>query len=435
MFFILILFSLVNLSWAQDVSPRKLYLAPLEQVNISVPQGQKISIQGKKIFNIEDMGHKIKITAKTEGDAQIRIGSSTVMIHIVNKSKIDFFKALNEKLKEFIGLRAEIKNGEVFLTGNIHRLSDWQSAVEIASEHSAFFYVQARLDADIKDAAIDWIRSLMRLNNLPLPHLVFEPELSAILPEDDKKIETLWAQSLNPLGIKIKFEKSQLATQPLVRVRIVVAEVNKKVQSQLGVEWPDMISATISPKLSSPDKLEIFLKAMEQNGLGQILASPNLLARSGSEADFLAGGEFGIKINTTKTKEVVWKRHGIYLKIKPQADRSGRLSIELSTEISLIDASQSVDGIPALKTNRMATHFDLSQPRTIVLSGLIRQDWGQSRDGIMGLSKLPILGALFRSDDYFNNKTELVIFVTPEIVSDTENSGTTLLPKSWTNHD
>lgn len=423
------------LSLSLMASANDFYLIPHASHSINVTPGQAIHVKGRKILHVEDKGNKIKVTARDLGTATVTVGARIHRFYIIEKAKTEFLKALHTKLKSFLGLTAEFQDGEIILTGRLHRLSDWQDIAELAGEFESSYKIRAKFDSEVKQEARRWLADKLQHAGLTLPQILFEPQVKALIPEDQKNLSSLWDQLLSPLGIIRSYEKSQLAVEPLIRVRIVVAEINKKLQSQIGIEWPDMISATLAPKFSGPTSLEIFLKAMEQKGLGQILASPNLLARSGSEADFLAGGEFAIKIVTSRTKEVVWKRHGIYLKIKPRADRSGHLSVELSTEVSLVDASQAIDGVPALKINRMSTHFDLSQARTIVLSGLIRTDWGQSQNGLRGLANLPLIGGLFRSENFYNNKSELVIFVTPEILNDQEQNTSELLPKGWVKHD
>src|SRR5690606_34986207 len=122
-----------------------------------------------------------------------------------------------------------------------------------------------------------------------------------------------------PYGVGLNFEKSQISTQPLVRIQITVAEVSRQLQRKIGVEWPHAVAAQLSPKLKGPEELGIFLHALEDDGLGHVLASPTLLARSGGEAEFLAGGEIPIRITNGKRFEVIWKRHGIYLQMKPHA--------------------------------------------------------------------------------------------------------------------
>jgi pilus assembly protein CpaC len=190
---------------------------------------------------------------------------------------------------------------------------------------------------------------------------------------------------------------------------------------QYGLKWPDTYSARILPQgLERTEDLIFNGKALEESGHGKILASPNIICRSGKEAEFLAGGEFPIKILNYKVQDIVWKRYGILLRVKPKADSAGRISLSIETEISTIDKSTAVDGVPGLLTNRVSSHFDLTQPRTIALSGLIKNEDGTSSAGIPYLSRVPILGPLFSSKDFQEKRTELVIFVRPSILSETE---------------
>src|SRR5690606_20444887 len=108
--------------------------------------------------------------------------------------------------------------------------------------------------------------------------------------------------------------------------------------------------------------------------------------------------------------------HGIMLSFKPLADRSGKLSLSLSVEISLIDQAQSIDGIPGLLVNRVESHLNLVESQTIVLSGLIKEQTGKSTQGIAALKNIPVIGLLFSSEDFRNDRTELVVFVTPKVL-------------------
>lgn len=82
----------------------------------------------------------------------------------------------------------------------------------------------------------------------------------------------------------------------------------------------------------------------------------------------------------------------------------------------MLDPSHSIDGIPGLLSNRIESHFDLKKSRTIALSGLLKNEWFHNSAGLPWLSQIPILGYLFSSKEYKNNETELVIFVTPEVI-------------------
>jgi len=116
-------------------------------------------------------------------------------------------------------------------------------------------------------------------------------------------------------------------------------------------------------------------------------------------------------------QDVVWKKYGIIMKVKPRADFSGKMSISIETEVSSIDPSTVGEGVPALFTNKIQSHFDLNESRVIALSGLIKNEQSESSKGLPGLSRIPILGALFSSKDFRDNRTELVVFVRPEVLS------------------
>ena len=260
-----------------------------------------------------------------------------------------------------------------------------------------------------------------------MPILKFEPSPVVLIANQQTALKQSFIKTLAPLGLAVEITEAVIELQPLVRVKIAVTEVRKKFMQKFGVGWPPMASAQILPNWIAPGKAEgisVQLDALEENGIGKILASPNILCRSGKNAEFFAGGEFPIKVIGHKTQAVTWKKYGIILKVAPVADRSGRMSIGLTTEVSTLDHSQSVDGVPGLLTNRIESHFDLSQSRTIALSGLLREESGNSRQGLPGLSSIPILGLLFSSQDYRDQKTELIVFVTPEVVTEDDNRET-----------
>ncbi len=162
--------------------------------------------------------------------------------------------------------------------------------------------------------------------------------------------------------------------------------------------------------------LNMQLKALEQDGRAAVLAEPQLSARSGSEATFLAGGEYPYVVSNLTGTTVAFKPYGISLAIKPTVDRDGYVRASINTEVSSIDSSVSTPEGPALKKRSTVTEFNVKAGETIVLSGMLTRDNSTNIDKVPFLGDIPILGALFRSKRYQNNETELVIFVTPMIV-------------------
>ena len=178
------------------------------------------------------------------------------------------------------------------------------------------------------------------------------------------------------------------------------------------------------------------IRAMESAGVVRTLAEPNLTAISGESATFIAGGEFPIPAGyscdpTTHvcTTQISFKKFGISLNFTPVVLSEGRISLRVMSEVSELSndnsltISQSVTAstvnsvtIPSIKVRRAETTLEIPSGGAMAMAGLIADQTKQAVSGLPGLTQLPILGALFRSRDFVNNQTELVLLVTPYIV-------------------
>jgi len=153
------------------------------------------------------------------------------------------------------------------------------------------------------------------------------------------------------------------------------------------------------------------------NGDAFILASPSLSARSGGKASFLAGGQIPLpSTNSLGSSSVTFKDYGITLEISPVADNDNNIQANVSTEISTIDASNVVNGIPGFLTRKAQADITVKNGGVIAISGLINSESHKFFKKFPFLGDIPILGALFRSQDFANSRTELVIFVTPKVI-------------------
>lgn len=160
--------------------------------------------------------------------------------------------------------------------------------------------------------------------------------------------------------------------------------------------------------------------ALSEVGAATVLAQPQLLARSGTTAEFLAGGE--VPYTTTDSNgssTTQFKSYGVSLRITPLIQRSGAVRSQIEVEVSSIDPSLSLPTGPSLKTRRAATEFNVQSGQTLVLAGFISREVSKNMDRLPGLGKLPILGKLFGSERFRRNETELAIFVTPVVVDAT----------------
>lgn len=158
------------------------------------------------------------------------------------------------------------------------------------------------------------------------------------------------------------------------------------------------------------------LNLLEQEGKASVLAEPQLSARNGYKASFLAGGEFPYSVSNANGVTVLFKPYGIKLDITPKADRNGVIRATIVSEVSSIDASVSTPTGPALLTRRTDTEFNVRSGETMVLAGLLQRSSNTDIDKVPLLGDIPVLGALFRSKRFQNKETELVVFVTPTVV-------------------
>jgi pilus assembly protein CpaC len=187
---------------------------------------------------------------------------------------------------------------------------------------------------------------------------------------------------------------------------------------------------------SSVPSVQATLRAMESAGVVRTLAEPTLTAISGESATFIAGGEFPVPAGyscdpTTHvcTTQISFKKFGISLNFTPVVLTEGRISLRVMTEVSelsndnSITLSQAVTAntvnsvtIPSIKTRRAETTLEIPSGGAMAMAGLIQEQTKQAINGLPGLSQLPVLGSLFRSRDYVNSQTELMVLVTPYIV-------------------
>lgn len=163
--------------------------------------------------------------------------------------------------------------------------------------------------------------------------------------------------------------------------------------------------------------LNATLNAMAQQGNTTILAEPQLSARNGSKASFLAGGEIPYSVSNDNGTTIVFKPYGVKLDIQPRVDANGNVRATIETEVSNVDASITTHFGPALLSRKTNTEFNVKAGETIVLSGLIQRENATSVEKVPGLGDLPVIGALFRSKKFQNKETELVVFVTPTVVN------------------
>jgi pilus assembly protein CpaC len=242
-----------------------------------------------------------------------------------------------------------------------------------------------------------------------------------------------------------------------VMLKVNVAEVRRDIVKQMGVDLSasmnygtavvnfnnqnpftafgrplvsnnDLTAAAITKGLPT---VTATMRAMESAGVVRTLAEPNLTAISGESATFVAGGEFPIPagyfcdpLTRICTTQITYKKFGISLNFTPVVLAEGRISLRVMTEVSELSTDNSITlnqngnslTVPSIRTRRAETTLEIPSGGSMAMAGLIQQQTKQAVNGLPGLDQLPVLGALFRSQDFVNNETELMVLVTPFVV-------------------
>jgi pilus assembly protein CpaC len=249
-----------------------------------------------------------------------------------------------------------------------------------------------------------------------------------------------------------------ISSSQQVQLNVRFVEINRQAGQDLGAKYSANFAyglggrdVTIEPGslpaagngeiigrlLSNGLSIDVAIKALEERGLARRLAEPNLIARSGQTASFLAGGEFPIPVSEDNGKiSVSYKKYGVSLDFTPTVLKDGLVSLDIAPEVSSIDASASYNigeiSVPGFIVRRARTSVDLKNGQSFMIAGLLQSQNDITTSRLPGLGKLPVLGPLFSSKSYQRRETDLVIIVTPYLVKPVDPSKKLLEPTDGT---
>lgn len=175
--------------------------------------------------------------------------------------------------------------------------------------------------------------------------------------------------------------------------------------------------AIVAEVLNAGIDVDVVIRALEQKNLARRLAEPNLIALSGQVASFHAGGEFPITtVNSDGAENVTFKEFGVRLNFLPTVLDEGLINLVLEPEVSEIDPSLSVQGVPSLVTRKAKTTVELHDGQSFAIAGLLQSSNQKVQEQLPWLGQVPVLGALFRSSSFQKRQTDLVVIITPHII-------------------
>lgn len=304
---------------------------------------------------------------------------------------------------------------------------------------------------NIKQTFLDIQQNLGNIPNLNIQQIGDNVVLqgSNFSNADKEKIDTSALLFKNVVNLTKSKDTSTQEKQKMIYLDVRILEISSSNTKQIGIKWNTssvdgpkfglmgdfkkssaftVENNALSNNISTLPSVSPFqtyfglasfidskINLLQENGVAKILARPLLSCKNGGNATFLSGGQVPYQSSSaTGTPSIEFKDYGIKLDIHPSISEGGIMA-KILAEVSTIDQSVQVSGVPGFLTRRTETEFVVGQGQTLVLSGLVGSQKSNSQSSVPGLGKIPLFGNLFKSKSNNEKNNELVFFVTPYI--------------------
>lgn len=422
-----------------------------QQKTIDAPDMNRIAVGNPAIADVKALNKQILVTAIEQGQTDIIIWDMndkqrSVKVQVVEIDPQAVAREIRRLLKDVEGIRVAAMNSKVIIEGKALRKEDLDTIKKIAA-----LYPEVTNLATLSPAVLDTVSNHINielketgLTGVTAERLGKQIIIQGEVPSKDDKEKINIIASAFDVNIK-NLAKVGVSLKKMILVNVDFIEIEKNKMTDTGIDWDDLLSVTgvmsgvaefgsevesrqLNGAFSLGANYGAAIKMLQSNKNAHIIARPKLLCRSGEKAEFLAGGEIPIKIATLGTAKVEWKQFGIILNIEPIVDNNDHIATAIEVENSTIN--DFVDGQPAFQSSRVKTNINVKSGEIIVLSGLVNREHAKAVNKIPLLGSIPILGELFKSRSFRANQSELVIFVTPVVMSPDDPENKQLIQKT-----
>lgn len=443
---ILTLLCLCSVAWANTL-PSALVLYKGDVHVLSAPGIERVAVGDVTLISATLLkNEEMVLTAESNGETTVHVwfedGSRKQMNVVV--AKANGYRQLPElraMLADIPGVRLRIVGRQVVIEGRVNAVhlarikeaaNAYENVVLLAEEHQG-----AATKTDATQVLEEIQAMLGHIPGISIKAVGRQIVIDGSLDQVDLTRIDVVKQSYP--DVMVLAQSTSEYDAPMVYFDVRVTEFSKDYTESLGVLWDSQIdgpSSTFSATGGNFRRLQNVVEnvnyhatwgiateitsrinLLEKDGAAITLASPRLSARSGGTAQLTVGGQMPVVTSSISGPSVEYKDYGIMLNIEPKVYGNEQVATKISAEISQVDAANQVSGYPAFKTRRTENDVQLRLGETLVLSGLISSDNAYSNEGIPFLRELPVVGRMFGSDSNTEKRTELVIFITPRLLT------------------
>lgn len=436
---------------AASAGAQDLILVQGEQKTIDAPDMNRVAVGNPEVADVKALQKQVLVTAIGPGQTDIIIWDEnqtqrSIKVRVVDTDPRVIAGEVRRLLRHVEGIQVIAMTSKVIIEGKVLRKEDLNTIHQITAIYPQVTNL-ATLRPDVINTICHHINhefNASELTGVSAVRMGNKIVLQGEVPSQDEKekIEIIASAfdteftNLVKVGVSLK---------KMVLVNVDFVEMDKNNMTEAGIDWddslrvegdlsagsdfgPDAESNSINGSYQFGTSYGVTIKMVQNNKNAHFIARPKLLCRSGEKAEFLAGGEVPIKTVTEHSSSVEYKTFGIILNIEPIVDSHGNIATSIEVENSTI--GDFFDGEPAFQSSRVRTNINVKSGEVIVLSGLVNREHAKAVNKIPLIGSIPILGELFKSRSFKSNKSELVIFVTPVVMSADNEENKRLIQKT-----
>ncbi|MCA9772885.1 MAG: pilus assembly protein N-terminal domain-containing protein [Myxococcales bacterium] len=415
-----------------------------EQRVLNVQALARLAVGDPRVADVQVLGdgRQILITAKRVGQTNLIIWNvegrkDTIPINVVAKDPDVIAIQIRDLLGEIEGVNIRVVGDRVVLDGRVFTQSD-VARIERVTELFPNVANFVEIDQTAQRLIIEEINRSLHGNGIvgvrarDVGGSVFL-EGDASDAEEGKRAEAI-AKAFNANVTNLVSVGTALSRLVLMNAQFV--QINRTKLRNLGVNWEDSLTVQVDHTLSyefsdffkkgtitdnsGETKIEQFgavLNFILNKGYGRDLAHPKLIVKSGESARFVSGSSIPIVRQTLTSSSVTFRDVGVILEVEPTVNRDDTITAFVRVEVSSVDQAQTFGGLPAIITTNSSSMISVKNGQTVALSGSLRDTDSKTVEEIPWFGQVPLFGEMFKNRSSNKDVEEVVIFVTPKIIT------------------
>ena len=455
-FLLFIISALVMVSTTFAGSPR-ITLNVGENKVISVEALERVAVGDPQVADVQVLsdGKELLITGKSKGTTNLILwtshGEETREIRVISFDPRQVYNEVTQLLQGIEGITTKLVGENIIIDGETITDRDFERVEKVAKMYPQVQMFLKRGHGQSGLIANEINKSFQKagLNGVEARTVGDKIFIDGnVASQKDFDIATSISEALmdNPKEDLVNLIKVG-SVKTIIQMDLEFIEVNRKDLQNIGVKWGDSLSvgatagvsggigSGVSHQWGGPVNLSanygVTLNLMKQQGTARTLARPSVITVSGQKATFLAGGEVPIPLITAQSSTVQYKEFGLRFIFEPEANpATNDVYSKIEIEMSDIDRSTNVQGVPGFLTRRVDTYMSAKSGETIALSGLVKAETSKSVNKMPGFGSIPILGELFKSRNFNDQQSELVVLVTPHILKSGDKKNAELIERT-----